>query len=343
MGDTIAYSYVVTNTGNVTLGPWPSTTRPSGRSLARPRPPPAWPRRLGDLHRRHATRHQADVDAGRVSDTATATGTDTQGNASAPSAPSAAVVDTAPAAPAVSIAKTATVNPASDQGAAEVGDTIAYSYVVTNTCGNVDLASVLVNDPSIGSVTCPTPAAPGLAPGASETCTANSTYRVAQSDADAGSVVDTATATGTDTQGITSPPSKWSARGLVAHRQPPSRSSSGGAPCTGECDKEPPRSLGKGCRAAQAITFGGAGSPAWSEKATGLRLDLECHLVPVVGRRRGSRRDALLCVRQGRTSMPETGRSRVAAARSYGGGPELDKSSELTLELPNQELWSFAS
>ena len=37
-----------------------------------------------------------------------------------------------------------------------MGDTIAYSCVVTNT-GNVGLASVAVDDPSTGSVTCPTP------------------------------------------------------------------------------------------------------------------------------------------------------------------------------------------
>ena len=45
----------------------------------------------------------------------------------------------------------------------EVGDTIAYSYLVTNT-GNVDLTSVAIDDPTIGTVACPTPAAPGLAP-----------------------------------------------------------------------------------------------------------------------------------------------------------------------------------
>ena len=211
VGDTIAYTYLVTNTGNVTLRSV-AVNDPTLGSVACPTPPAPGLAPGGSetcTADNVYTVTQADVDTGSISDSATATGTDTQGNASAPSAPSAAVVDTAPAAPAVSIGKTATVNPASDQGAAEVGDTIAYSYVVTNT-GNVDLASVLVNDPSIGSVTCPTPAAPGLAPGASETCTANSTYRVAQSDVDAGSVVDTATATGTDTQGITSPPSNLS-------------------------------------------------------------------------------------------------------------------------------------
>ena len=110
------------------------------------------------------------------------------------------------AAPEVSIAKTGTVTPGADQGAAKLGDTIAYSYVVTNT-GNITLTSVAVSDPTQGPVTCPTPPAPGLAPGASENCTAKSVYTVSQGDVDNGSVVDTATATGIDTQGDTSLPS----------------------------------------------------------------------------------------------------------------------------------------
>ena len=116
---------------------------------------------------------QADVDRGSVSDTATATGTTAAGVTSPVSAPSTVTVPTVAPAPGVSIDKTGTLSPASDQGAAQVGDTIAYSYVVTNT-GNVTLASVSVDDPTLGPVNCPAPAAPGLALGASETCTGNS-------------------------------------------------------------------------------------------------------------------------------------------------------------------------
>ena len=55
------------------------------------------------------------------------------------------------------------VTPAADQGAAKVGDTIAYSYVVTNT-GNVTLASVTVSDPSARCGHLPSAAAPGPGP-----------------------------------------------------------------------------------------------------------------------------------------------------------------------------------
>ncbi len=102
-----------------------------------------------------------------------------------------------PLAPGVSIQKQAAVTPGSDSGGAQVGDTISYSYIVTNS-GNDLMKSVAVDDPTEGSVSCPTPAAPGLAPGASVTCTADATYTVTQNDVDAGSVSDTATATGID-------------------------------------------------------------------------------------------------------------------------------------------------
>jgi hypothetical protein len=72
-------------------------------------------------------------------------------------------------APHVSIRKVGDVTPAAHQTGAHQGDTIAYSYVVTNT-GNVTLASVEVHDPTIGAVTCPTPPPPGLAPGTAVTC-----------------------------------------------------------------------------------------------------------------------------------------------------------------------------
>jgi hypothetical protein len=147
---------------------------------------------------------QADVDRGSVTDTATATGTDAQNDVSPASDPSTATVFTVAPAPAVSLVKSGTVAPASDQATARVGDTISYAYVVTNT-GNVSLTSVAVNDPTLGAVTCSTPAAPGLAPGDSETCTGDTPHTVTQADVDQGTVFDSATATGTDARGNLGP------------------------------------------------------------------------------------------------------------------------------------------
>jgi uncharacterized repeat protein (TIGR01451 family) len=108
--------------------------------------------------------------------------------------------------PSVRVMDTATVNPSSDQSDAQVGDQISYSYLVTNT-GTVTLASVAVSDPSGAAVTCPTLAPPGLAPGASVTCTGTVSHVVTQDDANAGSVTDTVTATGTSSSGVQSGPS----------------------------------------------------------------------------------------------------------------------------------------
>ncbi len=66
---------------------------------------------------------------------------------------------------------------------------------MTNT-GNVTLTAVGVSDPQVGPVTCPVTT---LAPGASTTCT--KTYTLTQADVDAGSVVNTATASGTPPTG----------------------------------------------------------------------------------------------------------------------------------------------
>jgi uncharacterized repeat protein (TIGR01451 family) len=208
VGDTIQYSYTVTNTGNITLTSV-AVSDPTGGNVTCPTPPAAG-LAPGDSELCTADDPyivtQDDVDAGGVTDSATATGVDAQGAQSEPSAASTVTVPAVAPAPAVSLAKTATVDPAMDQNAFKVGDRISYAYQVTNA-GNVTLTSVAVSDPSAGNVTCPTPAAPGLAPGASETCTADDPHPVTQVDVDNGAVTDTATATGIDTQGNQSPTS----------------------------------------------------------------------------------------------------------------------------------------
>jgi len=139
---------------------------------------------------------------GSLTDTATVTANESDTNASNNSASATVGANIVK----VSLVKSAVVAPASDQNAAQVGDTITYSYNVTNT-GNVPLTSVAVSDPTVGSVACPTRAPPGLAPGATETCTARTPHLVKQTDVDAGAVMDSATATGTDATGFASPTS----------------------------------------------------------------------------------------------------------------------------------------
>ena len=97
-----------------------------------------------------------------------------------------------------------------------VGDVIDYSYVVTNT-GNVSLAGpVTVTDDKV-TVTCPAVAT--LDPGDSVTCSAS--YSIAQSDIDAGSITNTATASiGQVSSSIETL--------TVTHGAPPSPTDSGG-------------------------------------------------------------------------------------------------------------------
>ncbi len=126
---------------------------------------------------------QADVDAGTVNNTATATGTPPTGAALTATD---SVTTPITRAPAITLDKTAAA-PSGNTA----GSTIAYTFLVTNS-GNVTLTTVGVTDPKVGAITCP---ATTLAPGASTTCT--KTYTLTQADVDAGSVINTATARGT--------------------------------------------------------------------------------------------------------------------------------------------------
>ena len=100
-----------------------------------------------------------------------------------------------------------------------VGQTVNYSLLVTNT-GNVTLTSVGVTDPlpNLSAVSCPGSV---LAPAASMTCTAS--YVVTQANLNSGSIVNTATASGTppigspvtDTDTVTVTTSTSAALGIV--------------------------------------------------------------------------------------------------------------------------------
>ena len=191
VGDVISYSYLVTNVGNVTLaGPFTvdddkaTVTCPTDTSLA-----------VGASITCTASYvvTQADLDAGSVTNTATAT------NGTVVSNPDSETV-TAVQAPALTLVKTAT-----PQTYSAVGDVISYSYLVTNN-GNVTLAGPFtVNDDKATDESCPATAT--LAPGASITCTAS--YQITQADLDAGSVTNVASASGggatspTDTETVT--------------------------------------------------------------------------------------------------------------------------------------------
>jgi len=183
VGQVISYSYIVTNSGNVTLsGPFAVADNratdeacPATASLA----PGASISCTASY-----TITQADLDAGSVTNTATASG---RFGASSVTSPPDSQTVTAVQSPALAVVKTAL--PATYSA---VGDVIGYSYLVTNT-GNVTLSGpFVVADNRATDEACPATAS--LAPGASITCSAS--YTIVQSDLDAGFVTNSATASG---------------------------------------------------------------------------------------------------------------------------------------------------
>jgi hypothetical protein len=126
---------------------------------------------------------QADVDAGHVTNTATAIGTTPNDNNVV--SPSASTTVTAIQTPGIHLAKSAFPTEY-----AVSGEEITYTYTVTNT-GNVTLHGIALTDSNLGAVTCPETA---LAPGASTTCQA--THTTTQADVNAGHITNTATVTG---------------------------------------------------------------------------------------------------------------------------------------------------
>ncbi|MCU1529558.1 MAG: hypothetical protein JWP75_3321, partial [Frondihabitans sp.] len=195
VGRVLTYSFLVTNTGNVTLknvainetsftgsGALSAISCPSGL-LA-----PAAQATCTATY----TLTQADIDAGSVHNTATATGTpDSPGvNSIVPSQPSEVTVPAA-AAPSATVVKTADV-----ASVTHVGQTVSYSFTITNT-GNTTLTDPKVNDTKfsgtgrLGAVTCPSSPS-SLLPGQTIVCKAG--YTVTKADLTGKPLTNTATA-----------------------------------------------------------------------------------------------------------------------------------------------------
>ena len=230
VGQTVTYTFAVTNTGNVDLSgvhvtdtqlpPAGSlTSGPTCQSLSSPSGACSGsstslaPGQVATFTATYIVT-QADLNHESIHDSATATGTPPTGP-SVTSPPATATVPAIPS-PAVSITKSAA--PAS---VSTVGQTVTYTFAVENT-GNLDLTGVSVDDtqqapagsltsgPTCQSLSGPSGTCSGsstsLAPGQVATFTA--TYIVTQADLDHGSIHDSATATGTPPTGppVTSPP-----------------------------------------------------------------------------------------------------------------------------------------
>ena len=176
VGQVVPYTFLVTNTGNVTLtgitvtdakvGPvsCPSTTLAPGISMT------------CDASYTVTAADMDDAD-GELNNTATADSDQT-----GPASDSHAIP--LEQNPALSIVKTA-----AEESYDSVGDVINYTIVATNT-GNVTLSNVTVTDPGVDGLSCTPANGSSLAPGATMTCTA--THTITQADLDAGNYANTA-------------------------------------------------------------------------------------------------------------------------------------------------------
>lgn len=195
LGETINYTFRVTNTGNVplsgvtvsdplvTVNQGPQTLAPGGAFTFTASYTPS----------------QADIDNGSVVNTATGTGTDPSGGTI--TSPPDTVTVPPEQTPGLTIVKTGTLNDPDGDGLIDLGETISFAFLATNT-GTLTMSNVMVNDPMVTIDQGPQT----LAPGASFTFTA--TYTPTQADIDTGAVTNTASATGTEPGGGTteSPP-----------------------------------------------------------------------------------------------------------------------------------------
>jgi uncharacterized repeat protein (TIGR01451 family) len=197
VGQVVQYSFLVTNTGNVVLrkisiGEVEFTGSGELSDVTCPADPSSLIPGASVTCTADYVVTQADVDAGTITNTATATGTPPIGPAVV-SDPSTAVVTATPS-PALALVKSATPSMIT-----MAGQTVTYTFVLTNT-GNVTLSNVTANETvftgtgTLPVVSCPTSAA-ALAPNASVTCTAS--YAATQADIDADRISNTAVATGT--------------------------------------------------------------------------------------------------------------------------------------------------
>ncbi|MGJ7540819.1 DUF7507 domain-containing protein [Brevibacterium luteolum] len=194
-GDQVEYSFELTNTGVTTLTRATLTDEKlglDGVECALPDEGLA-PGEKATCDSVTYTLTQGDVDAGKVTNTATITGTDTKGTTTSgeDDAERTFTAETA-----LSLEKQAgAVTDANDNGRVDAGDTIDYTFTITNT-GATTLDAISLDDPLLGGdVSCPALPDEGLPPGESLECGPH-TYTITQDDVDAGEVTNTATAGG---------------------------------------------------------------------------------------------------------------------------------------------------
>ncbi|MFK7803941.1 MAG: hypothetical protein AB8G95_20070 [Anaerolineae bacterium] len=209
LGDTLTYTFVITNSGNVTLfnvrisdplvglGPIScALSQPGGvvRVLKIDTVIPVIAPGEWFVCTAAYTLTQADVDAGERPNTATAAGTDPAGN---PVTDTDSETVPIPQNPDLSLIKAGTT-----QTEFEEGELIIFTFQAVNT-GDVAMTDVEINDPlpGLSPLVCQTPSPVTLQPGEWLYCEA--TYAITPADVLAGEVLNTAQTTGNDPSNAT--------------------------------------------------------------------------------------------------------------------------------------------
>ncbi len=176
-GELITYTFVVSNTGNMTLTDVTVTDPMVSNITCNSNTIPV----AGSITctGTYAVT-QVDIDAGSVYNLATADSKESE-----PDTDDETV--TLPQNPALMLEKTGTFDAGVD-GYADLGELITYTFTVYNT-GNVTLHNISVSDPKVSPISC---SATTIPVGQSVTCTG--THAVTQADIDAGFVYNLATA-----------------------------------------------------------------------------------------------------------------------------------------------------
>lgn len=207
VGEAVSYSFTVENTGNVTLTDI-AIDDPRLTDLPDPALASLAPGQTETVGPYTYWVTQADVDAGEVYNSATASGTDPWGDET-DTPPSEVTVPTPERVPGLSVIKSGKLDDRNGNGLADVGEKITYSFDVRNT-GNVTMRDISVVDSKVTGLT---PHDFDLVPAGSQVVTADP-YTVTRDDVARGSVDNVATATGTDPMGgqLTSPESRVSTK-----------------------------------------------------------------------------------------------------------------------------------
>ncbi|MGF1923044.1 MAG: DUF7507 domain-containing protein [Bacteroidia bacterium] len=216
IGDRVNYTFVVTNTGNVTLTNV-MVTDPNAVMNGGPIPTLAVGASNSTTFTAYHLITQADLDNGGVFNLATVTAKDPKNktitttsidpsplspidpnypiNPPVPACPTC-TISPLPQAPAIRLIKTGVYVDSNGDGITNIGDQISYSFKVENT-GNVTVKDIKITDQKVvvtgGPIT--------LAPGASDAATFKALYNITQADINAGGVYNIATATGQNPKG----------------------------------------------------------------------------------------------------------------------------------------------